>query len=111
MKIDYHNGLIINGGTKEEYVMPEDPHNEKFNDAFKKYKSLRSKWIALQDKAKAENLIAKNHILEELRALISSEETLKKTYDEFKTLQERWKEIGIVPREELNNLWQSYHLS
>ncbi|MCK5839119.1 MAG: DUF349 domain-containing protein, partial [Bacteroidales bacterium] len=33
----------------------------------------------------------------------------RKTYDEFKALQERWKEIGMVPKNEVNNLWQSYH--
>jgi len=41
--------------------------------------------------------------------LINSEETLKKTYDEFKNLQDKWKEIGMVPASELRNLWQSYH--
>ncbi|HOP12471.1 MAG TPA: DUF349 domain-containing protein [Lentimicrobium sp.] len=58
---------------------------------------------------KIQNLEAKNHILEELKVLISSEETLKKTYDEFKVLQERWKAIGMVPKTEVNTLWQNYH--
>ncbi len=37
------------------------------------------------------------------------EETLKKTYDEFNRLQDRWKERGMVPAGELNNLRQNYH--
>ncbi len=41
--------------------------------------------------------------------LINSEETLKKTYDEFKTIQDKWKEIGMVPKGEVNTLWQNYH--
>ena len=48
-------------------------------------------------------------ILDELKELIDSEETLKKTYDEFNRLQTEWKEIGMVPATELNDLWQNYH--
>ncbi|MCF8332476.1 MAG: DUF349 domain-containing protein, partial [Bacteroidales bacterium] len=44
-----------------------------------------------------------------LRELINSEETLKKTYDDFKALQEKWKEIGMVPKSEVNELWKNYH--
>ena len=44
-----------------------------------------------------------------INCFINSEETLKKTYDEFKHLQDRWKEVGMVPASELNNLWQNYH--
>ena len=58
---------------------------------------------------KHKNLEAKKIILEELKALIDSEESLKKTYDEFKVLQDKWKDIGMVPKNEVNNLWQSYH--
>lgn len=58
---------------------------------------------------KKKNLERKHQILEELRNLIGSEETLKKTYDEFKILQDQWKEVGMVPRGEINDLWQNYH--
>ena len=61
------------------------------------------------EKQKTNNLEAKKIILEELKALIDSEESLKKTYDEFKELQDRWKDIGMVPKNEVNNLWQNYH--
>ena len=44
-----------------------------------------------------------------MKELINSEETLKKTYDEFKKLQDEWKQIGMVPASELSNLWQNYH--
>lgn len=101
--------FIANGGVKEEYKHNEDPLEQRFRQAFNQYKHNKSKFGEELEKQKAENLKLKNGILEDLKSLIDSEETLKKTYDEFNRLQDRWKEIGMVPAGELNNLWQNYH--
>lgn len=98
------------GASKEELeAVREDELDIKFNEIFNIYKANKARYTEEQEKVKLENLKKKFHILEELKLLIGSEETLKKTYDEFKTLQERWKEVGMVPRTEINNLWQNYH--
>ncbi|MBW6491006.1 MAG: DUF349 domain-containing protein [Lentimicrobium sp.] len=93
----------------EVTVIPDDEVEEKFKAAFQIYKQNKFRFNEGQEKLKIQNLEAKNKILEELKALISSEETLKKTYDEFKILQDRWKAVGMVPKAEINNLWQNYH--
>ncbi|MDR2907904.1 MAG: DUF349 domain-containing protein, partial [Bacteroidales bacterium] len=62
-----------------------------------------------EERLKQENLKLKLAALEDLRLLIDSEESLKTTYDEFKKLQEKWREIGAVPKNENNTLWQNYH--
>ena len=97
------------GVTKEELAPEQDELDIKFNELFAIYRTNKVRYSEEQEKIKQENLKKKFQILEGLRVLISSEETLKKTYDEFKVLQERWKEIGMVPRTEINNLWQNYH--
>jgi hypothetical protein len=96
-------------GQKEVSSAKEDQLETRFNEFFNIYKANKARYNEEQEKIKLENLKKKNQILDELRVLVSSEETLKKTYDEFKNLQERWKEIGMVPRTEINNLWQNYH--
>ncbi len=102
--------VMEEGGTKEELeAVQEDELDIRFNEIFSIYKANKARHTEEQEKIKQENLKKKFQILEELKILISSEETLKKTYDEFKTLQERWKELGMVPRTEINNLWQNYH--
>ena len=93
----------------KEVEVADDEVEEKFKAAFQIYKQNRARFNDQQEKLKIENLESKNRILEELKALIGSEETLKKTYDEFKVLQEQWKAIGMVPKAEVNNLWQNYH--
>ncbi len=101
--------FILDGGDKESYTHADDPLETRFKAAFNKYKDNKAKFNDLLEKQKQENLQAKNAILEELKDLIASEETLKKTYDEFKVLQDKWKEIGQVPAGEITNLWNNYH--
>jgi len=93
----------------EVQPVQDDAIEERFKAAFNIYKQNKAKYNEEQEKVKVKNLEAKTRILEELKVLINSEETLKKTYDEFKTLQERWKTIGMVPKGEINTLWQNYH--
>jgi len=97
------------GDDSPKKTKSQDHLNIRFNELFSVYKTNRSRFLEEQEKLKKVNLEKKLQILEELRKLISSEEALKKTYDEFRILQEQWKEIGMVPRNEINNLWQNYH--
>lgn len=111
-KEDMDNELeqfIQNGGSSEEYQHSEDPLEVRFNEAFGIFKAKRAKQNENLEIVKQENLVKKQAILEELKQVIASEETLKKTYDDFKVLQDRWKEIGPVPATENANLWNSYH--
>ena len=113
--IKYEAALGVEGEVKEEgEVKAELPQEQdeldlKFNEIFNIYKANKARFVEEQEKLKNENLKKKLQIIEDLKQLISSEETLKKTYDEFKALQERWKNVGMVPRGEINNLWQNYH--
>ena len=101
--------FIVNGGDKDSYQHEPDEAEKRFNTAFGIFKSNRAKQNELIDAQKVENLAQKQAILEELKQLIASEETLKKTYDDFRALQEKWKTIGQVPATENANLWNTYH--
>lgn len=101
--------FIADGGERESFEHIDDPLESRFKAAFNLYKENKARHNEVLDRQKQENLIAKQGILEELKALIASEETLKKTYDEFKALQDKWKEIGQVPAGEITNLWNNYH--
>ncbi len=104
-----HQDFIANGGNEEEFTPREDALDHRFREAFNHYKHNKAKHSEEIEKEKELNLQRKLDLLEELKNLINSEETLKKTYDEFKNLQDAWKEIGMVPATELRNLWQNYH--
>ncbi len=101
--------FLAGGGKEEDFKATEDPLEQRFNASFNIFKHNKHKYAELLEKQKLENLEDKVKVLEEMKAVIDSNEPLKKTYDEFRKLQERWKEIGMVPATELSNLWQNYH--
>lgn len=103
------SAFVNDGGKEEDFQHVENPLEARYNKAIGKYRHHKSKYSQDLEKQKVANLEQKYALLEDLKELINSEETLKKTYDEFKILQDRWKEIGMVPATELRNLWQSYH--
>ena len=111
-KEDMDNELsqfLQGGGEAESFQYVEDPIEQRFNAAFGIFKANRAKQNEDMEKQKVENLAKKQSILEELKEIIASDDTLKKTYDDFRALQDRWKEIGPVPPAENSNLWNNYH--
>jgi hypothetical protein len=44
-----------------------------------------------------------------LKELVQKEEALNKTFQEFKDIQERWRNTGLVPQGQVNNLLETYH--
>ncbi len=108
-KEDRLQEFIADGGDEKDFKLVEDPLEKRFKSALSTYKRIKQRYAEQLEKEKQQNLQLKLDILNELRELINSEETLKKTYDEFRNLQNRWKEIGMVPSSELKNLWANYH--
>ena len=111
-KEDMDNELdqfLQGGGEAESFQHVEDPIEQRFNAAFGIFKANRAKQNEDLEKQKVENLSKKLAILDELKEIIASDESLKKTYDDFHALQDRWKEIGPVPAAENSNLWNNYH--
>ena len=104
-----YEAFLEGGGDKDAYQHEMDDVEKRFNAAFGIFKANRAKQNELMDAQKLENLAQKKGILEELKQLIASEETLKKTYDDFRALQDKWKTIGQVPATENANLWNTYH--
>ncbi|MBE0651406.1 MAG: DUF349 domain-containing protein [Bacteroidales bacterium] len=101
--------FIASGGDEESYEHILDPLEVRFQNAFNVYRHNKAKYAEELENVKQTNLKEKYRILEDLKNLINSEETLKRTYDEFQNLQEEWKQVGLVPASELNDLWQNYH--
>ncbi len=103
------DSFLKDGGVPEDYTPEADALSGRFIAATNIYREKRQRFNEELEKEKLANLEAKKKILEDLKVLINSEETLKKTYDEFKALQEQWRHIGMVPKNEINQLWQNYH--
>lgn len=102
---------LNNGGNKDDYQNKPDSIAIEYGKVNSIYREKRQKHQEQIEQTKQHNYEQKLSILERLRSIIDKdeEESLKKTYDEFNTIQEEWKSIGEVPRDKNNDLWQSYH--
>ena len=79
-----------------------------FKEIFAKYKSLRSVHIQQVEKKKDENLEVKKQIIEDLKALVETQEDIVTTFPKFRSLQTRWRESGPVPQAKVKDVYDSY---
>ena len=98
------------GGDPEEYRVTPDAAEEEFKAEMGIIKEKRQKAFVEQEAEKQENLQKKLDIIEKIKAMITSPEEANKTYQEFKALQQQWKEIKAVPAEKANELWRTFQL-
>ena len=80
------------GGDEAEFSPAKNDREERFKQLLGQYRAARDKFIAEQEATKEENLRIKLQIIEELKELIGSDETLNTTFQRFRELQQRWKE-------------------
>lgn len=101
--------FIEEGGLEEDFVPEEDPYEDDIKEQLKKYGQLRKEHNKQLDSEKEENLKRKFEIIEKIKGLINNEESINKTFNEFRELQRDWREIGLVPQSKMKNLWDTYH--
>ncbi len=97
------------GGLEEEFKPEEDPYEEDIKELLKKYGLARKEHNKQLDSEKEDNLKRKFEIIEKIKGLINNEESINKTFNEFRELQREWREIGLVPQSKMKNLWDTYH--
>lgn len=97
------------GGAEENFIPEEDPYEQDIKELLKKYRNQRIEFNKKQESAKEENLKLKYQVIEEIKQLINNEESINKTFHDFRELQNRWREIGLVPQAKMKDLWDTYH--
>lgn len=98
------------GGDPASYKVLPDEDEEVFKAEMGVIKEKRAKLFLEQEKEKQENLKKKLDIIEKIKAMVTSPEEANKSYQDFKKLQQEWKEIKLVPAEKANELWRNYQL-
>ncbi len=109
LKQEHFDKFIANGGIEEDYETIKYDYEAQYQAAFEIFKDKKRIYIQNIEKQKEENLKKKEELLESLRNMINSDENLNKIYHEFKDLQEKWREIGQIPQNQVKNLWENYH--
>ena len=86
-----------------------DNSKERFYSVYRTYREKKSEYYKKLEGEKEQNLKEKLQIIEELKDLIQHEESLNKTYQDFRNLQDRWRNTGMVPQAQASDLLETYH--
>ena len=101
---------IDGGGDPEKYQIVPDEDEEVYKSEMTLIKEKRSKLFLQQEEEKQENLKKKLEIIEKVKSMATSPEEANRSYQQFKQLQQEWREIKLVPADKANELWRSYQL-
>ena len=102
--------FIEAGGDEEAFTPTQNPNEQRFKELFAIYREARDRHIATLEANKEQNLKVKLEIIDELKELINSEENMNTTFARFRELQQRWKDTGLVPQQNVKDLWETYNL-
>ena len=101
---------LENGGEPDKFVLLPDETEEAFKAEMQIIKEKRAKIFLEQEAEKQANLQKKLEIIEKIKAMAISPEEANNSYNDFKTLQQEWKETKAVPADKANELWRNYQL-
>lgn len=100
--------FLENEGEEKDFVAPEDEDENKLKELLTVYKEKRAAILAEEDRVKAANYALKLQLIDQLKTLTESQDDFNKLYNDFKDIQQRWKEVKAVPQEHANELWKNY---
>lgn len=101
---------IDGGGNPEAYQIMPDEDEETFKQQMAIVREKRARIFQQQEAEKQANLEKKLEIIEKIKAMATSPDEANKSYNEFKELQQQWKDIKNVPADRASELWRNYQL-
>lgn len=103
--------VFLSGGGQEIDFVANDPEIfAEGKELLQKIKEKRATIFAKEEVEKERNVARKLAIIEQIKVLTETQgqEDFNKTYQEFKSLQQEWNDIRLVPQAKVNDLWKSY---
>ncbi|MDR2498718.1 MAG: DUF349 domain-containing protein [Tannerellaceae bacterium] len=102
--------FLRDGGNEEDFQAPESEEETKLKEILSVYRGKKAFQHAEEEQLKAANYALKLQLIDRMKQLTESTDDFGKLYNEFKEIQQRWKEIRLVPQEHANTLWKNYQI-
>ncbi len=99
--------FIANGGNEIDFHY-NSVTKRQFNEVYGDYREKRNQYYKNLENTLKDNLANRLEIITELKGLVTIEEDMNTTYNSFKTLQQRWRDAGPIPRNQYNDVWRTY---
>ncbi|MGN0195029.1 MAG: DUF349 domain-containing protein [Candidatus Cryptobacteroides sp.] len=112
-------GIEVPQEQADEEAAPEEVVNESgdnpfeaiesgFKALFNKYRRERAEYNRQQEAERSANLVRKQEVIAELKALIDSQDDVSAAFPQFRALQARWRETGPVPAQDFRTVNDTY---
>jgi hypothetical protein len=102
--------FIENGGEEADFEPPTDETASILKNLLAEYKQKRAVLHEKDERTKEENYARKLQLIDRLQVLVDSQDDFNKRYNEFKEIQQKWKELSPVPQEQARELWRNYQI-
>ena len=90
---------------------PLEAVEQNFKAMYSDYKKERAEYNRQQDEQREANLLKKQAIIEDLKALVEGQDDMSSQFPAFREIQNRWKDAGPVPAQsfrDINDRYQFY---
>jgi len=101
--------FLKEGGAPEDFQPGPNPLEEQLKSLLNQFRKRRTDHTRELELQKQVNLEEKYKIIEAIEGLINKEESINKTFQDFRDLQNQWRSVGPVPQSKLKHLWENYH--
>lgn len=106
--VESYDAYVSGGGDPETYTMPVDETEAEFKTLMQQLRERRAAVAAQQELEKAQNLEKKQQIIEKIKAMCDTADAANLSYDEFRALQNEFRETGAVPPQQATEIWKTY---
>ena len=100
--------LVENPETTEEFHY-HFPLKSKFDTLYTSHREKKNAHFKSLQNDLQKNLENRLAIVEELKNLLQSPETISASLKQLNDIRERWKVAGPIPKDKYNHVWNNYH--
>jgi hypothetical protein len=108
--------FVADNGDEEGFEYKYDAETQKIDSLSREIRGLKNSFYQSQEKEKEKNFNVKTALLQRLRLLLDDEGTketdasgLKSSWEEFKKIQDEWKQAGNIASPHNGTLWATYN--
>lgn len=95
-------------GENDTFEPAPDHEAERFEELIRNYNRNRAEQRRKKDLDQVRNLQQKLLLIEELKTLAESSDSMQKAFEKVQDIQNRWRTIGPVPQAQAQELWQNW---
>lgn len=99
--------FLAEGGNIIDFYHSSSLKKE-FNTLYGAYRKEQKAFYSSLKKEQENNLVKREAVVEELKSLFDNGKTVRQNYNTFRALQDQWNEIGHIPRDTYNIVWNNY---